>query len=338
MGDRINQAAEAIDGSTINQAGNDIHINYGPKMNEILQAIDYQVSRQFEGLLHKHAPVLIRNEFIKIENSINEFKEKISSKLLEKFEKLKITLDEESAGEKLTQDIVDSNFQYLFQDSLEQIIRKKDQAPQDVLVELLINKIASPEDSNYLIEEAIEVLKFLNKNHVNFILLIDMFLFHTGNKFNGVIDDDNKFFIQKNILFEIKWTLNYFLALNPSAIDFEYLTYKGLILERKKYTNFNNIPESINRFCYSEKFKLEGSVEKEELIDIFLPELKVVLNMYGLKYPYDFVVLSRISKVIADKSKFSLLMSIQRFKEANENLKEDWNKAILLELKKRGKV
>lgn len=337
MGDKLEQAAEAKDESTINQAGRDINNHYGPKMYEIIQTIDYQVSRQFEGLLNKHAPALIQNEMLKVEASVNNFKEMMSSRLSEQFEVLKTSLSEELAGEKLIRGVTDSNFQFLFQDSLEQVVRKKEKAPQEVLVELLINKITSPDDSNYLIEEAIDVLKSLNKNHINFILLIDMIIYHTGKKFDSEISDEIKFSVQSSTLFEIKWILNYFIKLDPSLIDFEYLIYKGLILEGKTYINFKNISETITNYCYAEKYHKGYNIRKEDMLDIYLPELQLLLNQYGLLYPYDFKVLNKISNVIAEKSRSGLFRDINRFKEANIDLKEDWTKEILLKINERQK-
>lgn len=278
MGNKVEQKAEASEGSTINQAAHDIHNHYGPKMLDIIQTIDYQVSRQFEGLLHKHAPILIQNEISRVESSVNEFKEKLSSKIFDQFEILKSSLSDELAGEKLIKGVTDSNFQYLFQDSLEQVIRKKEQAPQDVLVALLINKIDSLEtNSDYLIEEAIEVLKYLNKNHVNFILLIHLILMNLlvpSNPINEEIIEDIKF----HSFGQIKWTINYFLKLEPTPIDFEYLSYKGLILEDKHYINYSTIPEAIIKYCISEKLKSELNISNDEILDILLPELKILLN------------------------------------------------------------
>ncbi|NUG31629.1 LPO_1073/Vpar_1526 family protein, partial [Acinetobacter baumannii] len=223
MGDKVEQTAEAKDESTINQAGRDINNHYGPKMYEIIQTIDYQVSRQFEGLLHKHAPALIKNEMRKVEASVNNFKATMSSRLSELFEILKSSLNEDLAGEKLILGVTDSNFQYLFQDSLEQVIRKKDQAPQDILVELLIKKIETQDNSDYLIEEAIEVLKYLNKNQVNFILLIDIIIYELSFRLNLNHSDENLDLLKTSGLFQIKWILNYFLKQNPLTLDFDYL-------------------------------------------------------------------------------------------------------------------
>lgn len=336
MGDKVEQTAEAKFGSTVNQAGHDIHNHYGPQMNEIIQTIDYQVSRQFEVLLHKHAPALIKNEISKVEASVTEFKEKMSSKLSEQFELLKYSLNEDLAGEKLIEGVTDSNFQYLFKDCLDQVIRKKDKAPQDILVDLLINKIISDDNSNYLIDEAIEVLRYLNKNHVNFILLIDIIIYELSYRLNLDPNGENIDILKTTSLFQIKWTLNYFIKLNPSPVDLEYLTYKGLILDGKNYTKFSSIPESIINLCIPEKLKIKFDNSNEELLDTLLPELKVLLNEFGLVSPYDFNVLSKISNIIADKSRNTLIMSIQRYKEINAEERDEWSKSIILSLKNKG--
>jgi hypothetical protein len=336
MGDKVEQTAEAKDESTINQAGRDI--NYGPKMYEIIQTIDYQVSRQFEGLLHKHAPALIQNEMLKVEASVNNFKESMSSRLSEQFEILKSSLNEDLAGEKLVQGVTDSNFQYLFQDSLEQVIRKKDQAPQDILVELLIKKIETQDNSDYLIEEAIEVLKYLNKNQVNFILLIDILIYEISYRINQNISDENLDFFKTTTLFQIKWVLNYFLNQNPSIIDFDYLNYKGILMDGKVYTNLSSIPDDVIKYCVPEKLIKELKMTNEEILEILLPELKLVLDRFGLVLPYQFKVLSKIANVIADKNRINLIRSIEEFKTLHESKKEEWSNSILTTIQQKGIV
>lgn len=339
MGDKVEQTAEAKDESTINQAGRDINNHYGPKMYEIIQTIDYQVSHQFESLLHKHAPVLIKNEMLKVEEAVNNFKETISSRLSEQFEILKTSLSEDVAGEKLIKGVTDSDFQYLFQDSLEQVIRKKELAPQEVLVELLISKAKSEDNSDYLIQEAIEVLKYLNKNHTNFILLFSYLLHNLSIRYDTVntnVDEETINNLKLSILFQIKWTLYYFLELNLSKIDFEYLSYKGLIVETKFYTEFDSIIDNIVSRCIPEKVKNQLNISNSEIVEIFLPELFVIFKKIEFETPYNFKVLSKISNVIAEKSRGNLIMSIERFKDLN---KTEWTEKLYTlqaELQRRG--
>lgn len=335
MGDKIEQTAEATDGSTVNQAAHDIHNHYGPKMLDIIQTIDYQVSRQFEGLLYKHAPVLIQNEILKVESSINEFKEKLSSKISDQFETLKSSLTEDVAGEKLIKGVTDSNFQYLFKDSLEQVIRKKEDAPQDVLVSLLINKIKNLENnSDYLIEEAIEALKYINKNHVNFILFEHLIL---GNL--KIPNTDNKETIENIKMFsfsQIKWIVTYFLKLEPTPIDLDYLSYKGLIRDDLNYINHDTIPESIIKYALPESLANEIPFSSNDILEIFLPELKILLDKFGLKDPYKFRVLSKISTVIAEKCSGDIAVSIEECKNIDGQGAFEWLSSIINELKKRG--
>lgn len=336
MGDKLEQSAEAIDESTINQAGRDINNHYGPKMFEIIQTIDYQVSRQFEGLLYKHAPELIQKEMLKVEESVNKFKEKMSLRLSEQFEGLKSSLNEDLAGEKLIKGVTDSNFQYLFQDSLEQVIRKKDQAPQDILVELLIKKVENQDNSDYLIEEAIEVLKYLNKNQVNFIILIDLIIYHLSFLLNRNKSDENLNLLKTTTWFQIKWALNYFLKQDPLELDFDYLNYKGIFLDNKVYTNFSSIPNSIIKYCFPEKLIQELNTTNEEILEILLPELKLILDKFGLPSPYDFKVLSPIANVIAEKYRANLIMSIEKYKILNSSEKQEWSDYIIMTLRQKG--
>ncbi|MDH2495072.1 hypothetical protein QDR31_08225 [Acinetobacter baumannii] len=328
MGDKVEQTAEAKDESTINQAGRDINNHYGPKMYEIIQTIDYQVSRQFEGLLNKHAPALIQNEMLKVEASVNNFKETMSSRLLEQFEILKTSLSEELSGEKLIKGVTDSNFQYLFKDSLEQVIRKKEQAPQEVLVELLLDKVKSDNKSDYLVDEAIEVLKYLNKNHVNFLLFIGITRKEMRVKFDNLskeILEELKF----TYLFQIRWTLDYLLQFDISEIDLEYLSYKGLIQEDKIYVEDKNIFDAICEHCIPEDLKTKLNKTNEELIDIFIPELPIILKKFGLTKPYTFNVLSKVAQTIVYKSYGNIVMSIQKYKDLNTKKREEWNLALI---------
>ncbi|MEN8406032.1 hypothetical protein [Acinetobacter seifertii] len=336
MGDKVEQTADAKNGSTINQAGHDIHNHYGPKMHEIIETIDYQVSRQFESLLHKHAPVLIQNEMLKVEACVKNFKETISSKLTEQFEILKTSLNEDLAGEKLIKGVTDSNFQFLFQDCLEQVIRKKEQAPEDILVALLVKKIETEDNTDYLIEEAIEVLKYLNKNQVNFILLIDIIIYELSFRLNADVSDVNLDLFKTTTLFQIKWILHYFLKQNPLTLDFEYLNYKGMFLDNKVYTSFSSIPEAIIKHCVPEKLILELNTTNEEILEILLPELKLILDKFGLPSPYNFKVLSSIANVIADKNRNCLIISIEKYKALNDSERQAWSKSIFMILQQKG--
>jgi hypothetical protein len=174
---------------------------------------------------------------------------------------------------------------------LEQVIRKKDQAPQDILVELLIKKIETHDNSDYLIEEAIEVLKYLNKNQVNFILLIDILIYEISYRLNKNISDEILDFLKTTSLFQIKWVLNYFLNQNPSTIDFDYLSYKGILLDSKVYTNLSSIPDDVIKCCVPEKLIKELNTTNEEILEILLPELKLVLDRFSLFSLYHFTTL-----------------------------------------------
>lgn len=327
MGDKVEQTAEANDESTINQAGRDINNHYGPKMHEIIQTIDYQVSRQFEGLLHKHAPVLIQNEMLKIEDAVNNFKEAMNSRLSEEFEVLKTSLSEEIAGEKLVKGVTDSNFQYLFKDSLEQVIRKKDQAPQEVLVELLLSKVNSDSNSDYLVDEAIEVLKYLNKNHVNFLLFIQ----HTRDRMAMGFDGLSEEAIERkriSSLFALRWILDYLLQFDISEIDLEYLSYKGLIRDDKNYVEHKDIYAAICENFIPEALRIDLNKSNEELIEIFIPELRIIVEKFGLAKPYTFNVMSQIAKTIFDKSYNNIIVSINKHIDLNKNTSAEWARSF----------
>lgn len=327
MGDKVEQTAEAKDESTINQAGRDINNHYGPKMYEIIQTIDYQVSRQFEGLLHKHAPVLIKNEMLKIEEAVNNFKETMSSRLSEEFEILKTSLSEEVAGEKLVKGVADSNFQYLFKDSLEQVIRKKDQAPQEVLVELLLSKVNSESNSDYLVDEAIEVLKYLNKNHVNFLLFIQLTRAQMRMTLDGLSEKDVEY-KRLSSLFHLRWTLDYLLQFDISEIDLEYLSYKGLIQDSKIYVEDKDIYTAICENFIPEALRTDLNKSNEELIEIFIPELRIILEKFGLAKPYTFNVVSKIAKTIFNNSYHNIILSIRKHKELNKNTSIEWARSF----------
>lgn len=334
MGNNIEQSAEAINGGRIYQVAGDAQI--GPSMMEIIQTIDYQIDRQFESLFYRHAPAIIKKEIEEVEASVNNFKKLLSDQLTSQFKISASTTNEDIVAQNFTKSVADSNFQYLFKDSLEQVIRKKENAPQEVLVELLIEKIKSEEDSDYLIEEAINTLKYLNRNHVNFILLIGIIRYELGYRPHSNIDEDVVNKLKMTTLFQLKWTFNYFLKLNPSSIDIEYLTYKGLILEGKVYVDYPSMYDSIVDYCIPDKLKKELNKSNEEIINIFLPELKLLIERYELEQPYNFKVLSKIANVMVEKCRGSIIMSIQRYKDINQKEREEWSSLLVKNLKEIG--
>lgn len=323
MGDDINQKAEAAEGSSVIQALRDVYV-VGPTLPQILETVDFQIKNQFESLLYKHAPSIIQQEMSKVKESIDNFNSKINERITEEFKSLLFSLNEDQAAKNLTEGVSDSNFQYLFKESIEQVIRKKDQAPQDVLIELLINKVNNVgNNTDYLIEEAINTLKYLNKNHINFILFIGEIINNTG------IYRERPFqFIELTHLSQIKWTCYYFLEQDLSKIDIDYLRYKGLIFENKYYVHNPEVYDRIGNSCIPQEFKNKFNKSNEELIRLFLPELDIILEKFGLTTPYQIDVLSKIADTICIKNRYNLMKNIEKYRNNNKTLQDEWRNTL----------
>ena len=323
MGDKIDQKAETAEGSSVIQASGDVYV-VGPTLPQILETVDFQIKSQFESLLYKYAPSIIQQEMSKVKDSIDNFNSKINERITEEFRSLLFSLTEDQAAKNLTKGVSDSNFQYLFKESIEQVIRKKDQAPQEVLVELLINKVKSIEsNTDYLIEEAINTLKYLNKNHINFILFISEIINNTG------IYTERPFqFVELTHLSQIKWTCYYFLEQDLSKIDIEYLRYKGLIFENKHYVHNPEIYDRIGNSCIPQEFKNKFNKSNEELVRLFLPEIDIILDKFGLTTPYQIDVLSKIADTICTKNRYNLMKCIEKYRDKNKEIQSNWKQAL----------
>ena len=332
VGDKVDQSAEAAENSNIVQAARDIIYN-GPALPQILETVDFQIKSQFEGLLYKHAPTLIQEEMKKVKISINEFNHRMNERITEQFKSLLLSCSEDDAAEKLTKGVADSNFQYLFRESIEQVVRKKEQAPQETLVELLIDRVNnSTPNSDYLVEEAISILKYVNKNQINFILFIGELLENTvryGPKKNEYIE-----YIELIHLSQLKWTCSYLLELNLSEIDLEYLKYKGLILEEKQYTTDPLIYDRISNACFPQELKNKLNQSNEELVKLFLPEIDIIIGKFGLETPYKIDVLSKISQTICTKNRYHFMQSVQKYRGDNKEKMEEWANILIIHLSK----
>lgn len=290
MLEKVKMEAEASDNSLVQQAGRDLTIHQGPKMVEIMEAIDYQIDRRVPQLILQHAPTIFEEQNKIVNQEVSEFKIDINKKLTEVLEK--VDTEDSKAIKQFLKKATDSNFQYLLNSSVETIVRHKDKAPKELLANLLISKIYEEnDDDNYVIDEMIESLKFLSKNHINFISFAHLIrsldlkgdVLQQYQKIDTRVDIGNEgkenlkrlyFDAMKKVYQRF---LNYFISQNPKEINVEYLESKGYFSgDLKSYI------ESTSKIILS-KLNIQTSSDEESKIALNenLPELDILINLYG---------------------------------------------------------
>lgn len=290
MLEKVKMEAEASDNSLVQQAGRDLTIHQGPKMVEIMEAIDYQIDRRVPQLILQHAPTIFEEQNKIVNQEVFEFKNDINRKLTEVLEK--VDTEDSKAIKQFLKKATDSNFQYLLNSSVETIVRYKDKAPKELLANLLISKIDEEnDDDNYVIDEMIESLKFLSKNHINFISFAHLIrsinlkedVLQQYQKIDSRVDIGNeKKENLKRLYFDAmkkgyQRFLNYFISQNPKEINVEYLESKGYFS-----SDLKSYRESTSKIILS-KLNIQTSSDEESKIALKenLPELDILINLYG---------------------------------------------------------
>lgn len=290
MFEKDKMEAEASDNSHILQARGDITVYEGTRMVEIMEAIDYQIDRRVPQLILQHAPKIFEEQNKIVNHEVSEFKNDINRKLTEVLDK--VNTDDSKAIERFLKKATDSNFQYLLNSSVETIVRHKDKAPKELLANLLISKIDEEnDDDNYVIDEMIESLKFLSKNHINFISFAHLIRSINLNKdvlqqyqeIDSRVDigDEEKENLKRVYSDVMKKGyqrfLNYFISQNPKEINVEYLESKGYFSgDLKSYI------ESTSKIILSKlNIQTSSDGESKTVLKENLPELDILINLYG---------------------------------------------------------
>lgn len=256
-----------------------ININAGLSLADVTELFNTMFSSKYPTLIEE-----ARKESYK---SISEFAFNLHQKMS--------GLTEQHLTEKIEKKFASADFQTLLFRTVEQVGIKTDNAPKELLSNLLMEKLTQ-DNEDYYINYVIDVLKYMNKNQINFILFLSIHNLITNHKItiNGINKEldisaiykeiDSQYLLQpekrklKNLYSEeYKSIINNFLSkilvLNPMPVDIELLSSTvllgggGIIHTEDVLGNFK---ESLNKEEYS----------WEELFLDF-PLYKQILEMFG---------------------------------------------------------
>lgn len=212
---------------------------------------------------------------------------------------------------KLDQRLQSNDFKSCLANTIDQIIVKEDKAPLEVLAGLIKDKL-SDDDESYLINQAIDTMKYLNKNQVNFLGFIHLLqrrliqvdeiyiedqaelLYSYLEKLKKELEDESDLEIKhknqeefENIMNSIKVFknkirpnisdiyknfFNKFLSLNPRKLDIDYLISLGLF-----YTHYTSPVDRLKvNLCQA------VSIDEIDVLNIF-PEFNELLMKYDIE-------------------------------------------------------
>lgn len=154
---------------TLSQGQHSISLqNSGDIKGNINIGLSFSETRDlFECLFSASYPKLLEEAKFESLKSINEFSVKF-------YEKLNSTIDNSVSStidKKIEEKFASSEVQILIGEILKQVGSKAENSPNDLLANLLIGKLKS-NDNDYIINQAIEILKYLNKDQILFLCFI----------------------------------------------------------------------------------------------------------------------------------------------------------------------
>lgn len=287
--------AEAVDNSTVQQAGRDIY--NGPTLVQIIETIDYQIEKRVPELLLIHGPQLIEVENQKVQAEIHEFKQSINTMLESKLDSSNNS-DQEAI--KILSKVTDANFQYLFHEGLKNVIRRKENSSKELLIELLSKKLDSDEadDNSYILDDAIETLSNLSKNQINFLGFMNSIrnlscsINWQGSVYNsfdfidclhrkGLSQEQINTLQKDSYALYLKWLnrlIEYFMNTSPAKIDIDYLVSKGVLFTETKSFSLKNSDLILQHLYGTKNF---NNLDKD--IKVLVPRLYELLKHYGFE-------------------------------------------------------
>lgn len=154
---------------TLSQGQHSISLqNSGDIKGNINIGLSFSETRDlFECLFSASYPKLLEEAKRESFKSINEFSEKF-------YEKLNSTIDNSinsTIDKKMEEKFASSEVQILIGEILKQVGSKAENSPNDLLANLLIGKLKS-NDNDYTINQAVEFLKYLNRDQILFLCFI----------------------------------------------------------------------------------------------------------------------------------------------------------------------
>ncbi|MEB6624236.1 hypothetical protein MXM84_06930 [Acinetobacter pittii] len=253
-------------------------------------------------------------------NTVQEKIDSISYKLLDEIEKIRKEKNIEDI--QLKENMSSVSTQMLANQCLQQSVYKDKEDVTEILAKLLAEKVTS-ENQDYLIEDAIDSLKYLSSNDINFIKFF-YGVVYSGYAINflgqsyaisnyydqiseSTLEEDQKNSFIDHVYEQIvklyKNIGRYFSTLEPQKVDYSYLMSKGWF-----YVNYLHFPDPIEHL--SKVLKKQNGVlhTKEEIQELF-PDLVNVWETFT-QGGYQANPLSAIGQLIGRKTTESLLSDV----------------------------
>ncbi|HEM8242546.1 TPA: hypothetical protein U2P84_002043 [Acinetobacter baumannii] len=277
------QSQEASENSVAIQAGRDLHIT--------TSGLSYRDVREIcIDLLEANFPK-IREESLAISMQyVEEFGTKFFERLVKE--------DPDSTQEKLK----DPDVQAAINTSIIHVARMTEKSHQDILCELITEKLnTSEEEENLILNDAIEVMTKITKNQMLFLVFITTLRFVSRGKqdhHRNSLHPDNKAqydFYEKDII-EI-------IGDNIYEIDTYVLEYKGLIHTKNLYSYNVSLAQIIQESTGRQLLEPNSTklLNNGLVFKINFPNLSRLLTKFGFKEisELDSLIMTPIARAIA---------------------------------------
>lgn len=99
-------------------------------------------------------------------------------------------------------------------------------------------------------------------------------------------------------------------------------------MENKHYVHNPEIYDRIGNSCIPQEFKDKFNKSNEELVRLFLPEIDIIIEKFGLTIPYQIDVLSKIADTICTKSRYNVMKGIEKYTNNNKDLQSKWGQTL----------
>lgn len=308
MGDKVEQRANAEESSNIVQAARDINIINSSNYSEVRQIfIDL-----YDANNYKVQNILMK----KIEEKIDL----LTYKFLNEVEKINKVKNIEYL--ELKNNISNVSTQMLANLCLQQSVYKDKEDVTEILAKLLAEKVTS-DNHDYLIEDAIDSLKYLSSNDINFIKFFYSVIYGSYSIYilgkhyeifkyfdqinEADLKDDEKEYLLNQIYAEAVKLYNNlgkcFSISELKTVDYNYLMSKGWF-----YVNYLQVPDPIEHLSKFFK-KPNGALHTKQEIKELFPELVKVWEIFT-QGNYQSNPLSTIGQLIGRKTTESLISEI----------------------------
>lgn len=247
----------------------------------------------------------------------------LSYKFLDEIEKIRKEKNIEDI--ELKENMSSVSTQMLANQCLQQSVYKDKEDVTEILAKLLAEKVTS-ENQDYLIEDAIDSLKYLSSNDINFIkffygVVYRGYAVNCSGQFYAIskyydqiiesdLDEDQKESFINHVYDQLvklyKNIGKYFSTLEPKKVDYSYLMSKGWF-----YVNYLSFPDPIEHLSKVLK-KPNGALHSKEEIQELFPDLFNIWESFT-QGGYQANPLSTIGQLIGRKTTESLLSDVVQY-------------------------